>query len=344
MHPIRILVRHAQRLSDAWAKGRQNRNDFDYHWSNVSRGWINLLALQRQLELAQSHGLQEAHRSVQEDFRWKLDELSRHLHSLREDRVQPVQEPILADWLRELQALEDEFGQLHVDARLGILRVRTEAITLNDVELGPFNIELHWSRLASSKGSSCFEIIAVESNPASGRDEVTHPHVNDGELCAGDAAKPIENALADGRISDAFLLIRSVLKTYNARSAYVQLEEWDGLSCSDCGGRIRRDYSSYCEGCQSDLCESCVSSCRSCEETRCGSCLNSCDGCSDLCCARCLEIVSKSESLCSSCRGICSDCNKVLCQSELDEAGHCPDCAMAEESPNTPILEDSNVS
>ncbi|CAN5301697.1 hypothetical protein BH11PLA2_BH11PLA2_31640 [soil metagenome] len=115
-----------------------------------------------------------------------------------------------------------------------MLRVRTEPLTLKDVDLEPFAIELHWTRLAHQKGSSCFDIVALEPNPASGRDEVTHPHLNDGELCAGDSAIPIQCALVESRISDAFVMIRSVLTTYNPRSAYVQLDEWENDLCDSC--------------------------------------------------------------------------------------------------------------
>ena len=63
----------------------------------------------------------------------------------------------------------------------------TESITLQDVELGSFAIDFVWSRLAQQRGSSCFDIVALDPNPATGRDEVNHPHVNDLDLCAGDA-------------------------------------------------------------------------------------------------------------------------------------------------------------
>ncbi|CAN5557992.1 hypothetical protein BH11PLA2_BH11PLA2_52420 [soil metagenome] len=344
MHSLRTLVRLAQRLHEAWQLGRRQRDNFEYQWGTANRVWDHLHTVNRQLQVAYDRGFQHCLASLQEDLHWKLDELTRAIQALRDVRNPPTKEPGLGDWLQELNSLEEEFTGYTFDHKRSVLRVKTEPVTLKDVELGPFAIELHWTRLANQKGSSCFDIVPLEPNPAVGRDEVTHPHLNDGDLCAGDAAIPMQRALEEGRISDAFVMIRSVLTTYNPRSAYVQLDEWDGLSCGDCNGRIRREESSYCRGCESDLCDSCASSCRSCEETRCGNCLTSCDGCSDLCCSGCLERLPSGESVCSSCRGICGTCNVVMLNNELNDEGLCPDCAVVEETPTTPILEEENVS
>jgi hypothetical protein len=200
--------------------------------------------------------------------------------------------------------------------------------------LGPFAIELVWTRIGQYSGSLCFDLLALDPHPATGRDEVTHPHVNDGQLCAGDAAAPMERALSEGRISDAFLVVRSVLTTYNPRSPFVSLSEWNGMTCRDCGARMDREESSYCRGCEADLCEPCQSSCRNCDETRCGDCLSACSGCRDLCCSNCLEDTETGQSLCSSCRALCGGCSKVMLQSDLNDDGRCPACADTEESPS----------
>jgi hypothetical protein len=344
MPPIQLFLRHARRLQEAWEKHVYQSSMQDVIWSNARRAWERLAEIDRQIELASRHNLREALRSVQEDFRGKLAELIRDLQALQDLSTPPTHEPTQADWVCELQALNEEFGTFTLDARLQVVRVTTEPVSLKDVDLGRFAIELHLSRLANQRGSSCFEIAALEPNPASGREEVTHPHVTGGELCAGDAAKPIAKALVQGRLCEAFLLIRSVLTTYNPKSAYVSLEEWDGIACGDCGGRVHRDHSSYCEGCHSDLCDGCTSSCRSCDETRCAGCLTSCDGCSDLCCARCLETLANRDELCSSCRGICSGCDAVLRLSELDDDGQCLVCAEHDESDPSPIPEESHAS
>ena len=297
MHSLRKLLRLGQRLHDAWRKSTKQRDDFEFHWGNASRTWTNLLALKRQLEMAHDRGFRHCLASLHEDYRWRLDELTGMIQSLRQFRGSPPREPSLSDWFHELRALEDDFGEIVIDAKRSILRVTTEPITLQGVYLGPFAIDFGWSRLGEYRGVRCFDIVARDPHPANNRDDVTHPHVDDGNLCAGDATAPIDRALSEGRISDAFLLIRSVLTTYNAKSAYVPLAEWDGVSCEDCRNRVQRENASYCSGCEHDLCEDCASSCRSCDTTRCSDCLTACDGCDELCCSRCLEEIESCKSL-----------------------------------------------
>ena len=115
--------------------------------------------------------------------------------------------------------------------------VTTEEITLENVCLGAFCIQLHFERLARRRDASAFAIIAEDPNPPSGDSACTHPHVRDEALCAGDAAAPISHALADGRVGDAFQLINRVLHTYNSGSPYVSLSDWESRTCTDCGAR-----------------------------------------------------------------------------------------------------------
>ena len=57
------------------------------------------------------------------------------------------------------------------------------------------------------------------------------------------------------------LEIHSVLTTYNASSAYVQLERWHGDECYDCGRDFFAGDGYYCESCEHDYCEDCARSC-----------------------------------------------------------------------------------
>ncbi len=112
-----------------------------------------------------------------------------------EERWAPTQSRRLGEWLGEFEQLDEEFGEIKVEWDRRCLSIVTEPITLQEVDLGPFAIELFWERLARRVGSSCFEIVALEPNPATCNESVTHPHVREGELCAGDATTPIEKAL-----------------------------------------------------------------------------------------------------------------------------------------------------
>ncbi len=214
----------------------------------------------------------------------------------------------------------------------GKLRVETPVITLGDICLGAFAIDL------KQKGNGIsiqrFEIVALQPEPASTDSTVTHPHVKDGELCAGDAKVPIKAALESGRITDAFLLIQSTLLTYNSRSAYVKLDQWHGISCSDCSRTINPDDSYSCQGCDHHLCDQCYSSCSSCSSTFCPECIRGCSSCKCSYCDACLELSARTDKpLCCDCRTSCDRCGNVLSTDEIDEdAQVCLDCVDVDET------------
>jgi hypothetical protein len=160
--------------------------------------------------------------------------------------------PGLGDLVAELVQLDDEFGGLKVDLRQKTLRVTTEPIELEEVFLGPFAVLLRWPRLEREACGRCFEVIALEPRPAATKSEVTHPHVSGGSLCPGDATLPIQRALEQGRLADAFCLVRGVLTHYNSGSAHVPLSDWGSRDCRECGCHVHTDDLSYCDRCGFD--------------------------------------------------------------------------------------------
>ena len=193
------------------------------------------------------------------------------------------------------------------------ITVRTSSIELDDVDLGPFAIELAVHRLHPGSDAGCFHIRALEPNPAASDSNVTHPHVSSGLLCAGDAAAPISQALRQGRISDAFLLVRSVLQTYNPQSPYVSLEDWHGISCPECGESAGSNGMISCDVCGHELCEHCMGTCALCDKSV-------CDGCRER------DSVSRL-SCCPTCRSECKRCGRIVDNNSFIEAfGLCPGC------------------
>ena len=229
------------------------------------------------------------------------------------------------DLFADLRQLEAEFEAVEVRWKEKVLVATTEAITLRGVELGPFAIELHWE--ARGEPGSRFEIVALEPNPAAGgKGDIPHPHVRDRHLCAGDAVAPIRRALDDGRIADAFVLVRSVLRTYNPASPYTSLAEWGGSPCRECGRTVSADDRSCCEGCDADFCESCSSGCGRCDSTRCPGCLDSCALCDTDCCSRCLDSDPNGRALCPECWVGCSGCHRRFPKDRLVRR-LCPHCS-----------------
>jgi hypothetical protein len=177
-------------------------------------------------------------------------------------------------------------------------------------------------------------VVALDSNSARRNEDVTHPHVRSRQLCAGEATLPLQKALEQGRLTDAFHLIRSVLETYNPDSAYASLDDWEGVSCWNCGYSTNEDDRSFCEGCDQDVCGDCTSMCKSCDQVRCASCKTKCDVCNETCCQGCLTNSACSElSCCKDCLCACTECGAEVAKSEIDEEiDLCPTCCEAKAS------------
>jgi hypothetical protein len=136
--------------------------------------------------------------------------------------------PKLSLLVAELEQLKQEFGNIDHDSEHNSISVVTEPITLDDVYLGPFKIELHLDKLKDLYQDSPHFCIALDPHPAATSEEVTHPHVSSEKLCEGEGAAAIRAALEEGRLCDFFTMIRSILNTYSPDSPYIALHDWDG--------------------------------------------------------------------------------------------------------------------
>ena len=184
--------------------------------------------------------------------------------------------PSVREVVEDLQQLRNEFGQVQFASKEQALAVVTDAIELEDVYLGEFEIRLHIDRLGEPQRGSVYSITALDPHPAASNGAVTHPHVSDERLCAGDAGAAIQSALASGRICDFFLLVRSVLTTYSPSSPYVSLDKWAGTPCRDCGYVMDSEDTRWCPSCEHDFCDECSSCCSRCDEAVCNGCLVEC--------------------------------------------------------------------
>ncbi|MCA8996350.1 MAG: hypothetical protein KDA80_05190, partial [Planctomycetaceae bacterium] len=207
----------------------------------------------------------------------------------------------------ELRSLASEFEQVAYDRQSQELVAVTEPITLDEVDLGPFEIRLQLNGI----DKLCYRIVALDNRSARGSSRVSHSHVQDETLCEGDGHHAIAVALEEGRLGDFFLLVRQILRTYNSASAYVYLSDWDNVTCTDCGDSVVPSESSGCDRCEETLCESCCCLCDHCDATLCNQCREGCLGCDDRFCTNCLSA--------------CADCEEPCCPECLFE-GRCPDC------------------
>ena len=235
----------------------------------------------------------------------------------------------MAELAQELRQLEQEFGQWDYDQMQQTLSVSTGPIELDDVYLGPFRIQLYVGQLHDVRRGQPYAVIAMDPHPAARADHVTHPHVSDERLCAGDAVSSITASLVSGRVCDFFLMVRMVLNTYNPDSPYIKLEDWEGEACSDCGYTISDDDRYSCEECGENFCQECISGCRCCDTSICRSCLTSCPVCE--------------ESVCTECLKSCSACGEPCCVSCLED-DLCPSCIEAKENEDEESQEEAVAS
>ena len=249
-----------------------------------------------------------------------LGEVGYSLPRIRPLAEKPQKEiPKLQLLIDELDGLQKEFGDIEFEASNNTISVVTEPITLEDIYLGPFKIQLEINKLDQLYYISPYLVIALEPNPASTDDGVTHPHVSGEKLCEGDGSAAIRTALEEGRISDFFTIVRSILNTYSPDSPYVSLDDWDGTTCYDCGYTMSSENSYFCQYCENDYCADCSTYCRHCEETVCMSCSGQCSYCEEFVCRNCISE--------------CEECGESFCQSCLEE-NLCPNCREEQENEN----------
>jgi hypothetical protein len=144
--------------------------------------------------------------------------------------------------------------------------------------------------------------------------------------------------MEQGRLADAFMLIRSVLGRYNPHSAYARLDEWDGEQCHDCGRYISGDDATDCESCDERFCTECMSSCERCWASRCSECIQRCEVCDVLACECCLHSSQSGRLCCQPCLAHCPACNAIVAKDELDKNGEpCPTCRSHPPAPANPV-------
>jgi len=267
--------------------------------------WNHLQRLKHSIARARKRGWYLAAQSLCSDLADACRSLQRELeNSLRglSSRMKPRLPASASAVYLDLRALESEFGGVEIDLKKQELVVTTDTIELDGVLLGEFEIRLHWSQIHQS--AQPYRVVALDPHPSARRDDVTHPHVQDEQLCEGEGRAAIAAALAEGRFYDFFLLVNQLLHTYGRGSAFVELSDWGATRCEDCGACIDDGDCYYCNGCNATLCESCSWNCPGCDNSYCSSCLRQCAACGrDFCCS-CLVTCSVCRQQC------CSDCHE----------------------------------
>ena len=134
----------------------------------------------------------------------------------------------------------------------------------------------------------------------------------DEQLCEGESHVAIREAMTQGRLLDFFTLVANGLRSYNADSPFVAIDQWFGGRCADCGYGMDDEEGYTCDKCQASICNECEVTCNGCENNCCSECVTTCDGCDD--------------SYCRSCLSPCLECHRHFCSHCLLENERCSNC------------------
>lgn len=291
----RNLIRAAGLIQEALAKRRQIPTPL----SLPERGWAECLRIFRQMRRATELGWYRAAAQLRKQMLYEVSYCRSSLHqvtALLDASSLQGAVPSVADIYRDLAALETEFEDVQCEFETDELCIMTPSITLEGIDLGPFQIRLGWSRLDESPA---YRVVALAANPASSNESIAHPHVCDEVVCEGDGHQAICAALDEGRIADFFLLVWRLLATYAPGRAYVEMSDWSGAPCNGCGDHVNENDDCSCSRCERVFCAECTACCEHCEENFCTDCMSQCTTCSS--------------SICRGCRDSCEDCQAVLC-------------------------------
>ena len=317
--PNAALYRAAERIHDALS----HKEVGDRHLYLPESTWDKLTTSRRQSERAIKLGWRMAAERLARESAAHVDRLQQQLREVGAAlRLQAAirSAPSSGDIYRDLAALASEYEQVEADFDESEVIATTSHITLQGVDLGPFEVRFCWERLNQS---NAYRVVALEPNRPLSNDAVSHPHVIDETLCEGDGAEAIRAALAEGRILDFFAIIGQLLTTYAPGRAYVELDEWEGLPCDDCGDQVLEEARYRCARCGNILCFDCTHACARCEELFCSGCLDTCSQCADRCCRECRDPCSACQTIsCTDCleNEKCQDCHEEQEKTEPDQA------------------------
>lgn len=320
----RVFLRAASRIHQSLQAARQDQLP-----ALPQSAWQALQAVHGRLKLAIDRSFTAAATQLRGEFGYAALTLTRCLEECRGNGFSRQYGAVVSsvgEIYRELLALEQEFDNLQIDLQARTMSVVTEPIVLEHVDLGRFEILLRWDR---PDDELIYDVVALDANSASTDSDITHPHVREQQLCEGDGRLPIRLALLQGRLLDFFVLVRQVLNTYNADSAYVQLDRWHGRGCPDCGLVVHADDSTCCERCDSDICNECSSCCRDCGRSCCSECRAMCPACEQDHCRLCLRKCSRCGSgVCPSCltSGVCPNCQENQGDDQNDQGQRHEEC------------------
>ena len=305
-------------------------DDFITHVGNIADDTQRLSNLNFHRRFCIQHDFAFATNHVNQLIESVLSVVAAEIDSIRQI-VNPPVSTTFKDILAELNAIEADFGKWQFDFQEKYLVITTDEITLENIDLGEFDIYLP----IVADGHNKIKAIARDPNPAASNSDVTHPHVNKDIICLGDGKTAVWNSIKDGRFSDAFQLCVNILNTYSPSSPYIKLEEWgdsnDMISCQNCDEECNEEEMCNCDTCRNYVCENCYAgncSHRNCYNAMCISCVTMCCYCGERFCSEHDDLTKCDkceEKFCKDCISSCDICDGWYCH-QCQTLGECKEC------------------
>jgi len=244
-------------------------------------------------------------------------------------------------YFNQIKGLQNIFGieNVSLDIKHKVLSCVTKRVTLEDRDLGRYEIFFYPEKiydLSASSSHSYIRVDSIDGTYCTRDEEICHPHVRSGEICLGSNVINCKMAIRESDIIGPFDIINNILHTYNANSPFASLESWDDeqITCEVCGHQIYdEEYTNCTNGCHSYLCDDCCGYCESCREYYCYNCLRECVNCQTYSCSDCLHSCFGCDetNICENCIEACECCrkpfcNECLCSCQKCQADFCKNC------------------
>ena len=251
--------------------------------------------------------------------------LSNYLHSNFDVLAIPPVET--QDVVSEVRSLQQHYGTENVkflgDGKIEVTYPTDFVLTYKPEKYPPLNVGKLKVTIAISRRGGGWTIQGAALTPIRPFGEPAgsnpHPHISGHDICLGEGRAALESAIRDYRLTDAFMIIESVLRTYNEKSPYRKFETYVGKPCKDCGDFVVNPPNSCCgvNGCTAPmpiLCErhEPKREILTCGHQACPTHRTKCVRCSKIICNACTKSTRKPpQKLCSTCFEIFVEERKV---------------------------------
>ena len=132
------------------------------------RDWVQCRSLMRQIDLCTQRNWTHAAAVLEDRLNGPFERAPTACRKSADKSPAPEGSRLLKPSARSSKisiTLSDEFEGVRVDGANQTLSITTEPIVLEEIDLGPFEIRLHWDRISERRP---YEVVALRTQPCGG--------------------------------------------------------------------------------------------------------------------------------------------------------------------------------